>query len=239
MDQDTLIKTLLERKLATRAQIDECVREAEDIRRGGAANIPLEEVLIAHDYVQRETIDAITGGAPTEVPSESAPAPQLAPIEDDRTIAFPPPPDEKKIPTRRVSAEELREQERATHAASAPPAAPGEIPPIVRASMQEPMNAFGKYTRIHQVGRGSLGGVWKCWDAENHRFVAIKMLKENRKSPEIEGLLAEARRTSKLHHPNIARVLEAGTRGSGQFDIQHFIALEYVEGATLEEIRAK
>src|SRR5687767_3853677 len=100
MDQETLIKTLLERKLATRAQIDECVREADEIRRGGAANIPLEEVLIAHDYVQRDQVDAITGGSPTEVPAESAPVP--APLEDDRTIAFPPP--EEKVPTRRASA---------------------------------------------------------------------------------------------------------------------------------------
>src|SRR6185503_20846855 len=106
MDQDTLIKTLLERKLATRAQIDECAREAAEIRRGGAANIPLEEVLIAHDYVARDQIDAITGGTPTEVP-EAAPSQVAAPLEDDRTIAFPPP--EEKIPTRRVSAADISE----------------------------------------------------------------------------------------------------------------------------------
>src|SRR5262245_18011127 len=139
MDQDTLIKTLLERILATRAQIDECVREAADIRRGGAANIPLEEVLIAHDYVQREQVDEITGGAPTEVPGGDA-APALAPLEDDRTIAYPPP--EKEVPTRRAPpAPDISEQ----RPAPAKPSAPAELPPVVKAAMQEPMNAFGKY----------------------------------------------------------------------------------------------
>jgi len=235
MDQETLIKTLLERKLATRAQIDECVREADEIRRGGAANIPLEEVLIAHEFVDRAKIEAITGGASTSAPERAMPAEApLAPLEDDRTIAYPPA--EEK--TRRAPVEDLSEQ-----ATSITPSEPGpsteEIPPVVRAAMQEPMNLFGKYVRLHQVGRGSLGSVWKCWDTEARRYVAIKMLRETRKSPEIEGLLTEARRTSRLHHPNIARVLEAGTRGTGQFESQHFIVLEFVEGATLEGARTK
>src|SRR6185503_16670682 len=157
---------------------------------------PLEEVLIAHEYVDRAKIEAITGGAPSVAPERVAPAEAaLAPLEDDRTIAYPPA--EEK--TRRAPVEDLSEQ-----ATAITPNEPGpsteEIPPVVRAAMQEPMNLFGKYVRLHQVGRGSLGSVWKCWDTEGGRFVAIKMLKENRKSPEIEGLLAEARRTSKLHH---------------------------------------
>ena len=234
MDQDKLIKSLLERRLATRAQIDECVREAEEIRRGGAANIPLEEVLIAHDYVGREQIDAITGGSPTEGAVGAAPPPvQLAPLDDDRTIAYPAP-DERPAPSLPEPVD-ISEQ----RTAIAKPPAHDDIPPVVRVSMQEPMNHFGKYIRIQQVGRGSLGSVWKCWDSESRRYVALKMLRENRKSPEIESLLGEARRTSKLNHPNIARVLEAGTRGSGQFEIQHYIALEYVEGSTLEEARIK
>jgi len=170
MDQETLIKSLLERKLVTRAQIDECVREAEDIRRGGAANIPLEEVLIAHDCVSRDQIESITGGTPTEVPAAAAPA-ALAPLEDDRTIAYPPV--ETKQRPREIPVPDISEQKTAI----AKPAAPEEIPPIVKASMQEPMNHFGKYVRLHQIGRGSLGSVWKCWDTEGRRYVAIKMLR--------------------------------------------------------------
>src|SRR5258705_2782657 len=107
MDQETLIKTLLERKLVTRAQVDECVREADEIRRGGAANIPLEEVLIAHDYIERGKVEAITGGTPSIAPERVRPAEASpAPLEDDRTIAYPPA--EEK--TRKAPVEDLSEQ---------------------------------------------------------------------------------------------------------------------------------
>jgi len=232
MDQETLKKSLLDRKLVTRAQMDECLREVEEISRGGAASIPLEEVLIAHEYVSREQIDALTGGTPTVSPEARMPAPEAPDLPDDRTIAY---------PTHREPAAPAKKALPPTPSdaptAISPGPGSGEPPPIVRVAMQDAMNLFGKYVRLHQVGRGSLGSTWKCWDTEDRRYVAIKMLRENRKSPEIEGLLAEARRTSKLNHPNIARVLEAGTRGQGQFEIQHYIVLEYVEGTTLEETR--
>ena len=67
--------------------------------------------------------------------------------------------------------------------------------------------------------------VYKAWDTELHRWVALKLLKDE--SPaELDRLMQEARTSAKLTHPNIAAVHEANGR---------YIAMQWLEGQTLAQ----
>jgi len=75
------------------------------------------------------------------------------------------------------------------------------------------------------IGSGGMGEVYRAIDRTLQRTVAIKIM---RPSAEQDRLLAEAQALAKLSHPNVVVVHEAGL-----VDNRVFIAMEYVEGATL------
>lgn len=90
----------------------------------------------------------------------------------------------------------------------------------------------GHYKVLSMLGAGGMGEVYLAEDLQLKRKVALKML-----APELVGdeggLLRfeqEAHAASALNHPNILTIYEFG-----QSDDLHFIASEYVEGATLRQ----
>src|SRR5271170_6935350 len=68
------------------------------------------------------------------------------------------------------------------------------------------------------------------------RFVAIKRLHPHlaRETEFIEMFLEEARVAARLHHPNVAPVIEIGSSPEG-----YYIVMEYVEGDTLGRLLAR
>lgn len=93
---------------------------------------------------------------------------------------------------------------------------------------------IGRYELIRSVGRGSQGAVYLARDPTLDRFVAIKVLTEtdaelNRVTD--DGAPLEARIASKLKHPNIVPIFDAGECGAGPY-----LVFEYVEGNTLAKI---
>lgn len=103
-----------------------------------------------------------------------------------------------------------------------------ELPASVAEATADPDNRFGRYVRTVLLGEGGAGEVWKSWDVELERWVALKFLKfEN--TQELARLKREAQTAASLSHPGIARVFEIGEAQS-----RTFLALEYVEGQTLE-----
>ncbi|KAF0246382.1 MAG: serine/threonine protein kinase [Planctomycetota bacterium] len=116
---------------------------------------------------------------------------------------------------------------RATPAAGAPHGGGPKLPEEARAAAAEPRNAFGRYVRVSRLGSGGMGEVWKGWDRELGRWVALKFLKQDDPA-EIARFEREARLVAGLSHPNIASVYEIGER-----DGRHFIAMQLVPGATL------
>ena len=92
---------------------------------------------------------------------------------------------------------------------------------------------IGRYEVIRSVGRGAQGAVYLGRDPTLDRFVAIKVLTEsdaelNRTAD--DGAPLEARISSKLKHPNIVPIFDAG-----EFDTGPYLVFEYVEGKTLAE----
>lgn len=261
-DTERIAKMVLDARVVTQAQLNECLSEKLEISRGGMGGVPLTEVLIAHGYVTREQIDAL-GRAPVAPPAPRPavpppPPPRAAPGDYDQTLISiprdsikpamptpvprspvpPPPPGPSPVarpapppPPPRPAPEPSRETQ---------VRAPGDLkgaPPEVIEAASEPMNRFLRFIRVKQVGKGSLGTVFKCWDTQARRFVAIKFLKDTSKSADVTALLDEARKASRLEHPNVVRVLEAGTDDQGKFNLQHYIVLDFVDGRTLEEAR--
>ncbi len=87
-----------------------------------------------------------------------------------------------------------------------------------------------QFTLTENVGSGSYGTVWRAYDADLERFVAIKIAKSGRLDK--SSTLDEARAASRVKHPGIVDIYEIGeVRG------RSYIVTEFVEGGTLENWR--
>lgn len=104
----------------------------------------------------------------------------------------------------------------------------GELEPTA-----EPPGKLAGYQLIQIIGSGSFGKVWKAWDETVCRFVAIKVPKEDvlPSSPIVQNFEREAKAAARLVHPNVVTVYEADF-----FDGAFYIACQYVDGPTLEEL---
>jgi tRNA A-37 threonylcarbamoyl transferase component Bud32 len=97
--------------------------------------------------------------------------------------------------------------------------------------------SFGRYRVLREVGRGAMGVVYLARDEKIGRNVAIKALDIDRRLPEDQKeeirnrFEREARAAGMLSQENIVTVYDVGEE-----DGIPYIAMEYLEGATLTEV---
>ena len=91
----------------------------------------------------------------------------------------------------------------------------------------------GRYRVQSLIGTGGMANVYKAYDEESQRVVALKVLKEEHRSDMefVRRFEREAQAVLMLSHENIVRSYDVGEDG----DIS-YIVLEYVAGKTLKEI---
>lgn len=93
---------------------------------------------------------------------------------------------------------------------------------------------IGRYEIIKRIGRGAQGSVYLGRDPTLDRLVAVKVLTAT--SAELnmadeDGTPLEARISSKLNHPNIVPIYDAGECAAGPY-----LIFEYVEGQPFSEV---
>ncbi len=99
------------------------------------------------------------------------------------------------------------------------------------------MDRIGRYKIVRELGRGAMGVVYHAIDPNIGRPVAIKTIQfgPTRKPEELERmrdrLFREARSAGILSHPGIVTIYDVD-----QQDDLAYIAMEYVDGPTLEQV---
>ncbi|MFL5241267.1 MAG: protein kinase domain-containing protein, partial [Gemmataceae bacterium] len=112
-----------------------------------------------------------------------------------------------------------------------------ESPPIgVSATADEPVaerpgTVIGPYKLLEQIGEGGMGTVWMAQQTEPvKRLVALKLIKAGMDSRQVIARFeAERQALALMDHPNIARVLDAGTSGVGR----PYFVMDLVKGVPI------
>jgi hypothetical protein len=93
-------------------------------------------------------------------------------------------------------------------------------------------DTWGKYRLGNKVGEGSYGSVYRAWDSELERDVAIKILHRRVGDMRIkERLLQEGRTLAKVRHDNVVSVLGVEAHGD-----RVGLCMEFVRGKTLADV---
>lgn len=96
---------------------------------------------------------------------------------------------------------------------------------------------LGKYELSERLGSGGMAEVWKAFDVQLERYVAIKFLHANLQSdPDfMKRFVREAQVMASLHHPNIVRIHDFETFQPEMGNISAYMVMNYVQGQPLSD----
>jgi serine/threonine protein kinase len=97
-------------------------------------------------------------------------------------------------------------------------------------------STVGHYQILEKLGEGGMGVVYKARDVLLNRTAALKFLpaEESGTDEKRRRFIQEAQAASALNHPNIITIYEVAKDGD-----RDFIAMEFVQGQTLDQLLAR
>lgn len=95
---------------------------------------------------------------------------------------------------------------------------------------------YGHYLVVAELARGGMGIVYKAYHPGLKQHFALKVLiaGENASEEAIRRFHREVKNTASLKHPGIIQIVDSGQEGG-----EHYFAMEYVEGQTLNVLIKK
>lgn len=104
-----------------------------------------------------------------------------------------------------------------------------------QALLQKRINGLvmGNYIILDKLGQGGMGLVFQAMHRRMERIVALKLLSPalSRDAEAVKRFQREVKAAAQLSHPNIVTAYDAD-----EFNGQHFLVMEYVEGKNLGEL---
>src|SRR5262249_54189431 len=109
--------------------------------------------------------------------------------------------------------------------------APASLPTTDEPAREPPGTVIGPYKLLEQVGEGGMGLVFLAEQAKPvRRKVALKLIKPGMDSRQVLARFeAERQALALMDHPNIAKVLDAGTTPDGR----PYFVMELVKGVPI------
>jgi serine/threonine-protein kinase len=91
---------------------------------------------------------------------------------------------------------------------------------------------FGRYRLLEKIDQGGMGVVYRAWDTQLTRVVALKMMQSGllSSSEQVQRFYQEARAAAQFHHRHITPVYEVGQIGQ-----QHYLTMAYAAGGNLAQ----
>ncbi len=91
---------------------------------------------------------------------------------------------------------------------------------------------LGQYQIVELIGEGGMASVYKAWQPNLRRYVALKVLAPRLadNAAFIQRFQQEAVSVANLRHTHVVTIHDVGAEGD-----HHYIAMEYVEGVSLED----
>ncbi len=220
--EDALLGRLLIRQgLATESQVFECLREQSRIAENGSGVPRLGELLVRKNYIASDAVDTALLLRKKEVFTCPSCSTNYSTLGADPGRKY----------TCRKCGQVLERQERLLHAGETTGALRADFPEDVAVHAKNPERRFagGRYVLLEEVGRGGMGIVWKAWQTDLRRTVALKLLAGGGWSDhDLRRFHREAQTAAGLSHANIASIYEVGADAG-----RHYISMEFVEGESL------
>jgi len=225
--EDALLGRLLIRQgMVKEAQVYECLRASAEMAEAGEKAPRLGELLVRKGFLATDAARRVL------LPPRKEEL--VCPSCNDHFTAAALEPGKKY--TCKNCGHVLERQERLSEKHETTESIKLEMPEDAARVLKDPARQFagGKYLLVEEVGRGGMGVVWRAWQVDLRRTVAIKILVGTMWTDvELKRFYREAQMAASLSHPNIASIYEVGAHEG-----KHYIAMEFVEGDSLARLIA-
>jgi len=230
----------VDRGLATEYQVNECLRLQGRMAELGINPVPqLGEILIRRNYVDKGALETALQlqnlqlytcpecGAAIEITESTTPGKEFKCKACGAAVPF-------LFAKMATAVKEALDTASREHDV--------ELPDEVRLAAAEPSKCFGRYILIKEIGRGGAGIVYKAWQQDLNKVVALKILPHESdtaagvKTPfgdveDVKRFYNETRAHADLAHPNIVPILDFGA-----VDNHFYYTMKYIEGVTLDGV---